>query len=78
MSACGTCGTEENWPADRKSELRPYGPGGTNICVRCAHATPEARAQVEDAMRVQLEAATIMGDGVATLTDHGFEPGAPE
>lgn len=44
---CGTCGKPEDFPADSKSELRPYGPGGEMICFRCAFATPEAEVRTE-------------------------------
>ncbi len=30
-----------------KVELRPYGPGGADICHECAFASPEQRAQTE-------------------------------
>jgi hypothetical protein len=46
---CETCGTVENFPAQPKTELRPYGPGGGLICFSCAFATPEAEQRTQNA-----------------------------
>jgi len=75
---CCVCGKPQNFPADKKSELRPYGPGGADICFRCANE-PERKAQTEAAMRAQMDAALAIGGGVATIgggMSRGPEPGA--
>lgn len=37
-------------------ELRPYGPGGADICFECATATPEREAQADAAFKALLTA----------------------
>ena len=44
---CGTCGQREDFPANPRSELRPYGPGGAFICYGCAFSSEEAAEQAE-------------------------------
>ena len=60
-----------------KVELRPYGPGGQPICFECATSTPEAEEQTKRAFGAILDGAQAMGGGVASITDHGIEPGIP-
>lgn len=75
MKVCGQCGRAENFQADSKSELRPYGPGGSLICYRCAFATPEAEARTEAAFGALLEgAAAISPTGLVAIGD-GCEDG---
>lgn len=54
---CGTCNTPENFPEDPKSELRPYGPGGSLICYRCAFKDEESENRTEGAFGALLDAA---------------------
>lgn len=60
MSQCGTCGVEDSFTGhpggDPNTELRPYGPGGSLICFRCAKATPEADARTKATFGALLEA----------------------
>jgi len=49
MRKCYLCGTTEK-------ELRPYGPGGQDVCFPCAMSTPERKAQTEQAFDSQLSA----------------------
>lgn len=51
---CHYCGTTEK-------ELRPYGPGGSNVCFPCATATPEREASAKSAFGALL-------DGVGAVT----------
>ena len=60
---CYYCG-----PTDR--ELRPYGPGGLNVCFPCAMATPEREAAAQGAFGALLDATSIFG-----LTAIGTEAG---
>lgn len=54
--ACMYCGSEER-------ELRPYGPGGRDVCHPCAMETPERKAQTKNAFARQLG----MAGGVAVI-----------
>ena len=76
---CHYCGRAENFPrvASRgpQVELRPYGPGGAQVCFQCAMETPERKAQTGRMFGVQLEAAETAGGRVSTLTPQGPEPG---
>lgn len=55
MNICDTCKKPENFPEDSKSELRPYGPGGSLICFRCAFETPEAIQRTRDIFRLHVD-----------------------
>ena len=67
---CYHCG-----PTDR--ELRPYGPGGSNICYPCATETPERETAVDRAFGALLDATAAVTDivvigqpqGPTTLAD---------
>lgn len=59
---CCYCGTAE-------SELRPYGPGGSDVCFSCAMA-PGRKAQTEAAFARQLGMA-----GPAAVLDASEEVG---
>ena len=60
-------------------ELRPYGPGGADICFECATATPEAKAQTRAAFGALLDANTaISPTGVVAITDEGLRPFDPQ
>ena len=78
---CCACGRAEDHTLNERGkftvELRPYGPGGAPICFECATSTPEAEEQAKRAFHAILDGATAMGGGIATLTDHGVEPGMP-
>lgn len=55
---------------DENAELRPYGPGGANVCAPCVMGTdapPERRAQAER----QFAAALASAGPVAVLGAHG-------
>lgn len=58
---CGTCGKPEDFDNDSKSELRPYGPGGQNICFRCAFATPEAEERTGQNFHTIMDATHAAG-----------------
>lgn len=77
---CCHCGRAEDDTLDERGkvtvELRPYGPGGADVCYECATATPERVAQTDEAMGAVLRGA--MGGGIASITDHGYEPGIPD
>jgi hypothetical protein len=63
------------WFCDEiKPEMRPYGPGGHNLCFACLKATPEREAAARRAFGVQLEVAEVAGQGVSVLTERGAEP----
>lgn len=65
---CGTCGGMEDFPANPKSELAPYGPGGSLICAGCAFGTPEAEEVAKANFFALLDAAEAMSpDGVAVI-----------
>ena len=65
--SCHFCGTTE-------SELRPYGPGGSDICFPCMKADPEREAAAQGAYGALLEAAGSM-TGVASIgTSAGPQP----
>lgn len=54
--ACMHCGTDGQ-NGDSQSELRPYGPGGRDVCYRCAigeRATTERREQARASIRSAL------------------------
>ena len=71
---CGTCNAEME-----RSELRPYGPGGSLICIDCVYATPEALEAAKRSYIAQLEAAAAISPvGAAILhADGGPEPYIP-
>lgn len=45
--SCCHCGSKDE-------ELRPYGPGGRDVCFGCAMSSPERKAQTERAFSRQL------------------------
>ena len=58
-------------------EMRPYGPGGAELCYACMTATPEREAQARAAFSVQLEAAEVVGGGITVIgetAEHGPRP----
>ncbi len=60
---CYYCG-----PTDR--ELRPYGPGGANVCCPCATATPEREQAAKAAFGALVGAAEVASPlGVAVIGD---------
>ena len=77
---CCTCGrAEDHTIGERgkfKCELRPYGPGGADICFQCATATPEANAQTASAFGALLDATeAISPTGVAVI---GVDTNGPQ
>jgi hypothetical protein len=61
MGRCHYCGTDDE-------ELRPYGPGGDDVCFGCANATPEREADAGRAFGALLEAAEAASPvGVAAI-----------
>jgi len=67
MSGCHYCGTTER-------DLRPYGPGGSNVCLPCVEADPAREEAAMNAFAAMLDAAEATGGGPPVLTDHGVEP----
>lgn len=69
MKVCHYCG-----PTER--ELRPYGPGGSNVCHPCATATPERNAAAEAAFGTLLDAnAEVSTTGVVSIgAESGPQP----
>jgi hypothetical protein len=63
MKKCEMCNTQENFPDDPESELRPYGPGGSMICFRCAFATPESEERTKQNF-ISIVEASIAATGV--------------
>jgi hypothetical protein len=84
MRTCCVCGRAEDHTLDErkkfKVELRPYGPGGADICHECAFATPEAKAQTEAAFTSLVEANEAVSPvGVAMIgQDSGPVPFDPD
>lgn len=62
MKRCHYCG-----PTDR--ELRPYGPGGSDVCFPCATATPEREEQMAAAFGALLDANSRIGSGAVVIGD---------
>jgi len=72
QQACHYCG-----PTDR--ELRPYGPGGSNICHPCMKATPERERAAKGAFGALLDANAEIGDGIVVIGGQkGPQPYNPE
>ena len=42
------------------SELRPYGPNGSDVCFTCATATPEREAQAKQAFIRQISTNEVL------------------
>jgi len=53
-------------------ECRPYGPNGTDICFKCAMATPERKAEAVAAFR------RVLGDGPVEIVDLRRKPSRTE
>jgi hypothetical protein len=60
MGQCHYCGPTE-------AELRPYGPGGSTVCFKCAMETPERKSATEAAFGALLEGASVFGTVVVGL-----------
>lgn len=82
MSAprCCDCGRTDDRTLNERGkftvELRPYGPGGADICFECANASPERAAQSRQAFVALLGAHDAL-PGVTTLSADGlgkFDP----
>lgn len=79
---CHYCGRAENFPAapgSKQVELRPYGPGGSDVCFECATSSPEREKQTERAFGTILQGnEAISPVGIAAITDKGLIPFDPE
>jgi hypothetical protein len=78
-AVCCACGRATDRTLDErgkmKVELRPYGPGGADICFQCAMATPETEAQTASAFAALLESnEAISPTGGTILTSEGPVP----
>lgn len=58
--------------ADDK-EMRPFGPGGAQVCFDCAFATPERQAETERQFDARLNSACEVSD-IIELTEDGPRP----
>ena len=56
-------------------ELRPYGPGGADICVECAFATPEQQEQTKQAFSAMLQASEAASPLGTAVIGHGHDRG---
>ncbi len=79
---CHYCGDAENFPRDpakgRQVELRPYGPGGAQVCFECMMATPDREREAQRKFGVQLESNEVVGGGATLLTSDGPVPFSKE
>lgn len=75
MRRCCDCNRKEdkslNEKGKMKVELRPYGPGGQDICFECAMGSPERKKQVEESFGALLEAHEAL-PGITTLDVDGL------
>lgn len=67
MKKCHYCGSTT-------ADLRPYGPGGADVCFKCAMATPERKAQAEAAFHTMMDASAAMGDVIVLGGSSGPNP----
>ena len=70
MRTCCYCGSHER-------ELRPYGPGGADLCFPCMKATPGREEQAKSAYGALLEgaeAASALGGGAVVGQSVGPQP----
>lgn len=68
MDTCHYCG-----PTDR--ELRPYGPGGADICHPCMKANPERERAAQRTFGALLDANAAIGSGVVVIgSESGPQP----
>ena len=65
---CEMCGKPENFPEDTKSELRPYGPGGSAICFRCAFSDDASAEQAKANFLALSDATHAIGEPVVIAT----------
>ena len=63
-------------PTDR--ELRPYGPGGSNVCHPCATATPERERAAQSAFGALLDANAQITGAVVLGSQEGPQPFYPD
>lgn len=78
---CCVCQRAEDHSLNElKVELRPYGPGGADICHECAFATPEQRAQTKANFAALIDAnGAVSPVGVAMIgQDSGPVPFDPD
>lgn len=72
---CCKCGRANDRTLNERNkftvELRPYGPGGADICFECATATPDAERTTAGAFGALLEAHEAL-PGVTTLSVDGL------
>lgn len=69
MSDCHYCG-----PTDR--EMRPYGPGGSTVCLPCVKSAPERELAAMRVYQTLLEAAEAMSEtgAVSVGSEAGPQP----
>jgi hypothetical protein len=75
MSACHYCQQEEGTPipdSDQVIELRPYGPGGADVCFDCG-TSPEHKEETMVQMGMIVKQAMQEGKGIV-ITDKGIRP----
>ena len=69
--SCHYCGPTEE-------ELRPYGPGGTNICFPCMTATPEREDAAKGVFLALLDGVAAVSDGAVMIgSEEGPLPYTP-
>jgi hypothetical protein len=72
VSTCHWCG-----PTDR--ELRPYGPGGANICYPCMKADPGRERAAAGVFGALLDANAAIGDDIVVIgSQDGPQPFDPD
>jgi hypothetical protein len=66
--ACHYCNTTER-------ELRPYGPGGSWVCLPCVESDPERDAAAQGRFGALLDANAQIGGGVVQIgSEDGPQP----
>ena len=70
---CSYCGKEENFPIDTKSELRPYGKGGSLICIGCVKSDKSVEEIAKDNFLKRLDKSSSK-TGASLLSPEGPIP----
>lgn len=71
---CHYCGQPDEFPEKPKSELRPYGPGGSYICAGCGLDDGPREAAAKGAFGALAEAESTFGP--ILITDNATRGGA--
>ena len=79
-NVCHYCGTPDLGTPE--TELRPYGPGGSTVCLPCVDATPERQVAAKAIFHTLLDAAeAISPTGVVAIGEadgpRPFDPREP-